>query len=269
MKLSFAISIEPTRFGPMALSTDFWGSVAQLASLGYKGIEIGVRDPAKFDIHQSKELLGKQRLTVPVIGTVQAYLDDNLSFTDRDESVREQAILRVKSHIALAREFNGLVGLGLIRGRLQRNVSTQQAHSWLLDALRKLAVEADSSDVRLAIEPINRYETDLLNTVSEALALINEIDSGNVGILFDTFHSNIEEAHLDESLRSCGTHLFHVHIADSNRLYPGAGHTNFKEVVSTLREINYSGWLSVEVMHRPDMATAAEQAMKFMKPLLG
>ncbi len=268
MKLSFAISAEATSFGPMALASDFGTSVAQLASLGYEGIEVGVRDPAKFDVRNATELFSKQHVLVPAIGTVQAYLDDHLSFTDPDESVRGKAISRVESHIALAREFGALVNLGLVRGRLQKGVSAEQAHAYLLTAYKRLAATAARNDVRLMIEPINRYETDLINTVANALSLINEIGADNIGILFDTFHANIEESHLDESLRSCGARLFHVHIADSNRLYPGAGHTDFAGIVATLRSMSYSGWLSGEMLSRPDLASAARETMRTMKSLL-
>jgi sugar phosphate isomerase/epimerase len=153
----------------------------------------------------------------------------------------------------------------------------------MVDALKTLARDAQTRGVRLAIEPINRYETDWVNDVVGAHALIDEIGAdnapassealnerrGNVGILFDTFHANIEEPNIEASLRACGARLFHVHVAESNRWYPGAGHTNFANIIATLRGIKYAGWVSAEILPKPDVKRAAEETYKTIKPLLG
>ena len=123
-------------------------------------------------------------------------------------------------------------------------------------------------NIRLAIEPINRYETNLINTVADALDVINQVGADNLGVLFDTFHANIEEPNIAVSLRACGSRLFHVHVADSNRWYPGAGHIDFARVIATLREMKYAGWISAEILPKPDIPRAAEQAMRTMKPLV-
>jgi sugar phosphate isomerase/epimerase len=139
---------------------------------------------------------------------------------------------------------------------------------WLVDALKFLAGEADTNGVRLMLEPINRYETNLLNTSGEARALIEETGAHNLGILYDTFHSNIEEPDMDGSIRACGSHLFHVHLADSNRWAPGAGHIDFRSIIRTLRQMEYAGWVSAEILPKPDIAHAQEQTIRTMRPLL-
>ena len=139
----------------------------------------------------------------------------------------------------------------------------------MVDALKMLARDAQAQAIRLAIEPINRYETDWVNDVAGALMLIDEIGMDNVGVIFDTFHANIEEASIKGSLRACGARLFHVHVADSNRWYPGAGHTDFASILATLRELNYAGWVSAEILPKPDLLRAAVETFKTIKPLLG
>ena len=268
MKLSFVISTQPTQFQAVAFDPNFEANVAKLAGFGYDGVELAVREPAKLDVANVKRVLDKHKLQVPAIGTGQAYVEEHLSFTDPDVSVREQAIARVKTHIDLAREFGALVIIGLIRGMVQKNVAPEQAHAWLLEAIRNLAQAAHAKNVRLAIEPINRYETNLLNGVTDALALIEEIGAPNVGVLYDTFHANIEEPRIEIGMMVCRSRLFHVHIADSNRWYPGAGHTDFGRVISTLRAMKYDGWVSAEILPRPNVWTAAEQTIKNFKPLL-
>jgi sugar phosphate isomerase/epimerase len=269
MKLSFVISTQPTKFQAIAFDPDLEGNAAHLASLGYDGIELGVREPDKLDVVDLKQTLAKYHLTVPAIGTGQAFVEEQLSFTDPDAVVRARAIARVKTHIALAAQFNALVIIGLIRGKTWAQITRDQAHAWMADALKTLARDAGAQNVRIAIEPINRYETDWVNDVVGALALIDDIGADNVGILFDTFHANIEEPSIEESLRTCGARLFHVHVADSNRWYPGAGHTNFASILATLREMKYAGWVSAEILPKPDVKRAAEESYKTIKPLLG
>ncbi len=121
--------------------------------------------------------------------------------------------------------------------------------------------------VRLALEPINRYETTLINTVDEGLDLIDRVGADNFGLLLDTFHMNIEEPSIEESIRRAGDRVFHFHVADSNRWYPGAGHLNFRSILSALAEIGYEGFVSGEFLPRPDAETAAREAIVFLRGL--
>ena len=81
--------------------------------------------------------------------------------------------------------------------------------------------------IRLALEPINRYETTLINNAAQGLELIERVGADNFGLLLDTFHMNIEEPSIEDSIRQTGDRIFHFHVADSNRWYPGAGHLDF------------------------------------------
>jgi sugar phosphate isomerase/epimerase len=268
VKLSFVLSTQPTQFAAVAFSPDLEPQLAHLASLGYDGAELAVREPAKLDANAVKQMLAAHHLSVPALGTGQAYVEEHLSFTDPDPAIRARAIERVESHIALAREFDALVILGLIRGKAQPGIAREQTNAWMVDALKSLTQTARAQNVRLVLEPINRYETDLINTAADALDVITQVGADNLGILFDTFHANIEEPRIEVSLRVCGRHLFHVHVADSNRWFPGAGHTDFTRVITTLREMKYTGWVSAEILPKPDVRRAAEQTMRTMKPLL-
>jgi 5-keto-L-gluconate epimerase len=268
MKLSFVVSTQPTRFQAITFDPDFEANVARLAALGYDGVELAVREPAALDLARVKRALNAHKLQVPAIGTGQAYVEEHLSFTDPDAVVRERAVARIESHITLAHELDALVILGLIRGKLQPNVALEATRGWLIDALRQVARAASAQNVRLAIEPINRYETDLVHSVANANDLIDTVGAANVGILFDTFHANIEEPSMEASLRACDARLFHVHLADSNRWAPGAGHTDFARIVATLHEMDYAGWLSAEILPKPDARRAAEQTIETIKPLM-
>lgn len=272
MKLAYVVSTHPTRFQAASFAADFEATFARLAALGYDGVELAVRDPALLDVQAVRRVLDKHHLDVPAIGTGQAFVEEGLSLTHPDQNIRKQALVRFKSQISLARTFDAVVILGLIRGTAgvfgrTPSPSPDQARDGLIDAMRSIARTTGESNVRIAIEPINRYETNLINTVAEALGLIQEVDAGNFGVLFDTFHANIEEPSIEESLYTCGSRLFHVHVADSNRWAPGAGHIDFARIISTLREMNYEGWLSAEILPKPNVKSAQEQAWKAMRAL--
>jgi sugar phosphate isomerase/epimerase len=118
-------------------------------------------------------------------------------------------------------------------------------------------------------ECLNRYETNLCNTVAESLALLDRLETTNVRLLCDLFHMNIEEADIAAALRRAGARVGHVHFADSNRRAAGLGHTDLAAAVTALREIGYGGYLSAEVLALPDAATAAAQTMAAFRQLTG
>ena len=136
------------------------------------------------------------------------------------------------------------------------------------EAMRRCAEAGAPEGVRFAIEPLNRYETDLIHSAAEGLAFLDRVDMENVGLLLDTFHMNIEEPCIPETLRASGDRTFHVHLADSNRWYPGAGHLDFTAVVRSLEELRYDGYLSGEFLPQPDADTAAQRGLATMRPLL-
>jgi len=121
--------------------------------------------------------------------------------------------------------------------------------------------------VRFALEPMNRYETDLIHTAAEGMELIEQVGMDNFGLLLDTFHMNIEEADIGASIRACGDRIFHFHVADSNRWYPGAGHLDFGAILDDLDATGYRGFVSGEFMPVPDSDTAARNAAYFLKAL--
>ncbi len=119
----------------------------------------------------------------------------------------------------------------------------------------------------MVLEPLNRYETPLINTAREALEFLDLVGADNLGLLLDTFHMNIEEPSIEESIRMCGRRIFHFHVADSNRWYPGAGHLDFRAILSTLLATGYQGFVSGEFMAQPEADLAARKAAEFLRGL--
>jgi sugar phosphate isomerase/epimerase len=266
-KLSVVLSTHAASFDAVALKGDFEANVAKIAGWGYDGVELAIRDPRLVDASELERVVGGHGLAVPAIGTGQAWGEEKLSFTSNDASVRQAAIARIKSHIPLAARLHAVVILGLIRGITPPGQTHGRSMEYLVEAIKECAAAATGAGVRFALEPMNRYETDLIHTVAEGLELVERIGGGNLGLLLDTFHMNIEEPVVEDSIRACGDRIFHFHVADSNRWYPGAGHLDFKVILETLAATGYRGFVSGEFRPLPDADTAAERSIAYLRRL--
>jgi len=266
MKLSLVVSVDETAFDAVAVRGSWTDGIRMAADLGYDGVELAVRDPAQINANAVARTLRDARLHVPAIGTGQAYLKDGLSLSHDDEGIRARAIERMETHVRLAAQFGSMVIVGLLRGRIRGDRAATDAR--LDGALRRLLPIAVRERVPILFEPINRYETDYLGTIDDVLTVIRRHSSPALGVLADTFHMNIEEMSLEAALRLAGGRLRHIHAADSNRWAPGWGHLDFSSIVRTLREVGYDGYLSAEILPRPDPLSAARQAATFLRPLV-
>jgi sugar phosphate isomerase/epimerase len=257
MKLAIVLSTHAAQFQAVAFKGDFEANVARIASYGYDGVELAIRDPKLVNAGE-----------LEAVGTGQAWGEEGLSFTSDDPEVRRAAIERVKSHVPLAQRFGATIILGLIRGITPSGQTHEQSMAYLVEALQECSAVAATEGVRFALEPLNRYETDLIHTVEEGLALIHRVGAENFGLLLDTFHMNIEEPSIEASIHACGDRIFHFHVADSNRWHPGAGHLDFASVLSALRGTGYGGYVSGEFMPIPDADTGARRAIEHLRPMM-
>ena len=268
MKLSIVLSTHVAQFNAVTFKGDFEANIAKIARWGYNGVELAVRDPALVDGEALERAVKAHGLAVPAIGTGQAWGEERLSFTSSDPAVRRAAIERIQAHIPLAQRFGALIIIGLIRGVTPPGQTQAQSLDYLVAALNECTAQADIHGVRLAVEPLNRYETDLIPNVDEGLRLLERVGAGNLGLLLDTFHMNIEEPAIEASIRRCGEHIFHFHVADSNRWHPGAGHLDFRAILHALDETGYQGWVSGEFMPLPDADTAAQRGISHLHTVL-
>jgi len=267
MKLSIVLSTQSARFEAVAFKGDLETNITRIAGWGYDGVELAIRDPRLVDAEAMEQVVTDHRLEVPAIGTGQAWGEEKLSFTSADPAVRKTAVERIQSHIPLANRFNAIIILGLIRGITPQGQTHEKSLSYLVENLRECAEAGAAQGVRFALEPINRYETDLIHTVSEGLDLLEQVGADNLGLLLDTFHMNIEEPGIEQSIQLCGKRIFHFHMADSNRWYPGAGHLNFRSILEALDETGYQGWVSGEFLPNPDPSTAAMEGITHLRQL--
>ena len=268
MKTSIVLSTHAASFSAVAYRGDFEANVGRIAALGYDGVELAVRDPDLVDVGLVQETLARHGLPVPAIGTGQAFSEEGLSLTDPDVGIRKRAVERIRRQVDLARLVGAAVIIGLIRGRVQPGVSREQAMDWAEKGLAECVEYGSRQGVRLALEPINRYETDLIVNVSEGLTLISRIGADNLGLLVDTFHMNIEEPSIEDSIRAAGASILHCHVADSNRWHAGAGHLDFASILSALEEAGYRGYLSAEVLPLPNPDECARRNIEHLRHVL-
>ena len=263
MKAAITISlVEQARGGPFV----FWDNLAngceQAAALGFDAVEIFAPSAEAIDRKALHEMLARHKLKVAAMGSGAGWLIHKWHLCHAVAGVRQQAREFIGKIVELAGEFGAPAIIGSMQGRVEGAVSRQQALEWLREALNDLGEQAARHQQTLLFEPLNRYETNVLNRLGDTAAFLETLKIKNVKILADLFHMNIEETSIAGALRATANHLGHVHFADSNRRAIDLGHTEMKPVMEALRETGYAGYLSAEVLPLPDSEAAAKQTIK-------
>lgn len=225
---------------------------------GFDGVEIARFEFESFpaeDVRKAAESAGLQTVFCSA-------LTGELNLVSEDAAVRERAIAFVRRGIEVAAEIGAdtFVGpycgpVGYLPGRRR----TQDEWKRAVEGLQSLGPALDANGVTLALEPLNRFETYVLNTVEDAVRLCDQVGHDRVGILFDTFHANIEEKKIGRALSACGRHLKHVHTCENDRGIPGSGHVEWTDVFTALQSLNYDRWVVIESFGAriPEIAAAA------------
>jgi D-psicose/D-tagatose/L-ribulose 3-epimerase len=166
-----------------------------------------------------------------------------------DASIRARAIAHLKGLIQATAE----AGAGILAGPMYSPVGylpgrrrTADEWKYAVDGLQQLGDTLAANRVTLAVEPLNRFETYFLNTAADAVLLCDQVSHPNIGILFDTFHANIEEKDIAAGIRTVRKHLRHMHTCENDRGIPGSGHVEWAAVFQALRDVRYDGYLTIE-----------------------
>lgn len=268
MKLSVAIADDKAGASAFVVWRGFAQSMRKAAEYGYHGVELALRTKEDVDTAALRALLKEHRLEVSCISTGQVFADLNLYLTCADAAKRAEAVAVMQGLVELAGEFGGMVNLGRARGFIAEGQTPQQATDIFLDSLGKILPLAQKLGVCVIIEPVNRYEINFINSVEDCARLLQGVASSHVGIMPDVFHMNIEDANIGRALYDNIDRVKYVHLADSNRLAPGWGHLDFDEVFGALKRGGYNGWVSIEILPKPDPDTAAKQAAQYILPMV-
>ena len=269
MKISICVSPDAPPHVFVPLRGDLRGILHKAAEFGYDAVELHVYDLAPPEVRQVQSLLATHGLGVSAVCNGWVYRGRTESFTSPEEGARVFALERLKREIDLAHGFETQAVVGLIKGNLSQDPALRvQQQTWASDLIRRADDYAGQKSVTLVWEPLNRYETNFINRVDEAVALFQRLGLKHSGIHLDTFHMNIEEPSLEVAVRMASPYLAYVHFPDSNRWYPGAGHLDLPSVIRALREVSYDGYLTMEMLPLPDPETAVRRALENTRRLL-
>ncbi|WP_329959006.1 sugar phosphate isomerase/epimerase family protein [Aquirufa ecclesiirivi] len=261
MQSCVTIALVPQiKSGPWIFWEDLEASMAQASKLGFDAIELFTADATSIDQGQLEELLSKYALKLAAVGSGAGKVIHGLTLTDPNPDIRAQAIQFIQSMMDFGAYFGAVTIIGSMQGNALPD-RREESLAYLQEALEYLGNHAERIGVPLIYEPLNRYETNLFNTLGAARVFLEGLSSQHIRLLADLFHMNIEEVDIAQSIRENGPWIGHVHLADSNRRPMGMGHTSMKEIADALKQVDYQGAISAEAFPWPNPLEAAKQTM--------
>jgi len=240
--------------------------VGKAAAMGFDAFTMPVEDPELIDIEGMRAALGEYPLRLHVSGAYGPSRD----LTHEDPRVRRQSLEYIQRTLAICEQLGArlLVGPAYSAvGKRRKIPSEQRRREWDLavEGLSMAGRMAADHGVTLAIEPLNRFETDLINTAEQVKRLVRQINLPSMRIHLDTFHMNIEEKSVYDAITLAGSDLAYVDASESDRGTPGSGQVAWNEVARALRDIGYRGDCVIESF-TPD-CTAIADAAAIWRPL--
>lgn len=228
-------------------------TIARLAKSGYDAIEIS-GEPERYDTKHVRTLLSDAGLTC--WGAVTLMLADR-DLLAKDEAQRAASVKYVKDTITMVKELGGqeVTIVPSTVGKIKPQGTPEQEWQWAVESLKQCYEHGQKAGVKLALEPLNRFETYFLNRHDQALALAEAVGP-DCGICLDVFHLNIEEANMYDAIRKSKGRLNDFHVADNNRMACGLGACDWGRIIGTLKEIGYDGALTVEFVAPVDRTPA-------------
>lgn len=228
-------------------------TIRRLAKYGYESIEIG-GEPDKYNTKELRATLKENGIRC--WGSI-SLMFTGLDLIQADEKGRANTVDYLKKCVTMVKELDGEV-MSIVPsevGKVHAQADEETEWNWAVEGLREVYTHAQNEGVRVAVEPLNRFETNFLNRHDQAL-LLAEAVGPDCGVCLDAFHMNIEEANFRQALLKTGDKLFDFHVADNNRMACGQGALNWRDIVGTLKEIGYDGALTVEFVAPLDRTPA-------------
>lgn len=256
--------------------------IPRVASLGFSAVELPLEDPALLEARRIAALAKDHDLKVSACGVFGPGRD----LTNADARVREAT----QDYIKTSLDFAAEVGAPMLCGPLYAEVGkrrqlpeAERRAEWQLavEGVQQACEAAAARGLRIAIEPLNRFETDLVHTAADAVRMANDVDHPAVGVMIDSFHMTIEEDNLEQAVLAAGQHLIHVQVSENQRGIPGTGLTDWASLARGLRSIDYRGMVVIESFtpdnrdlagavciwkrRAPDQDTFAREGLRFLQ----
>ncbi len=248
--------------GPWIFWYDLEKSMEKAAHLGFDAIELFTADAQVISIERMENLLKYYGLKLAAVGTGAGKVIRGWTLTHPEASIRRKSVEFIAEMMDFGACFNAPAIIGSMQGSHTIGIEEYESMGWLSEGLNQLNEKAGKLGTKLIYEPLNRYETNIINTLGTAAAFLEKQGLTHVRLLADLFHMNIEETNITASISEHISQIGHVHFADSNRQPAGLGHTHFEPIANVLKTGGYSGYVSAEALPLPDPDSAAEQTIK-------
>lgn len=252
-------------------------------SFGFDFIEIPLVDPSLVTPESLKKRLQQAKIDY----CVSTCLNNETDLSSYDKNIRKKGINHLKKCIEVTSEIGARLLCGPIYCAFGKKVGrpgNSEEWKFVADSLSEIAKFAQRYKVDLGLEPLNRYEEYLINTVEQAKRLIKDIEEPNVKIQLDTFHMHIEEKNQYNAIKEAGDLLCHIHLCENDRGIPGTGQCDWEGIFKALSEINYKGSCAIEGFFAsipeiaaatcvwrdlaPDPDTLVREGLKFLKNMV-
>ncbi len=268
-------------------STKEFDLIPKVKQMGFDVLEVALDDASIIDAELLRKMAHDNGLSVTVCGAFGPTRD----ISNEDPAIRRNGADYIKESIRFAEKVGGALFSGPIysavgKTRLVSDEQKKREWVWCVENLRELGKVASDAGVTVGVEPLNRFESDMINLTEQAVTLVREVDSPAYKIHIDTFHANIEEKSIPDAIRSVGKGLLgHFHACENDRGIPGSGHQDWNGIRDALRDIEYDGAVVIESFTpgaveiakaasiwrplAPSQDELASQGARFLRALLG
>ena len=252
---------------PLLLQGTVEENLIKAGALGFDAIEIHTRETVDWNLNRIKHVMETTGVRIAQIVTGKLNTEGHCSLTSDRPYVTEACLKGMKSYIDLAGALSADIVLGWIRGNVPPGCDSGKYRNRLAKNLRILSAYGAERGVKINIEVINHYETNLFNTSEELADFLTEYDLQNCFIHLDSYHMMLEETDFRKAIRTAGNRLGYFHVADSTRWYPGSGNLDLSAIMDALKEIEYDGYVTIECFRHGDGEATAEKGLEYLKQI--
>lgn len=219
----------------------------KIAQLGFDVVEIAVEDPALIDVKKVKEALNQYGLQTVICGA----FGNSRDLTNESKDVQQNGLSYIEACLDMCAElgvsfFAGPMYSAVGKARMLKPEQRKAEWDLAVHNLLKVCDMAGSRDLKIALEPLNRFESDLVNTANDVMRMVKDINHPAANVILDSFHMSIEERDVEQAIRAVGDKLIHVQVSENYRGAPGSGQTPWDAYKRGLEAINYKGIVSIE-----------------------
>lgn len=265
MKLCYAIP----QLDDMSLE-ELEAYLAELSGLGYKGIEPALGYTENIDTESLKALLLKYGMELVAVRSGGILSKENVRLSSPEPEVRKRAVELLKRQVDMLHSTGGKLVVGGIQGKILPGENREAAEKWITEGFRELGAYAADKDIEILFEPITRYEMNYHNSTLECMGFLDRVNktlSKKIAIVFDVFHSMMEDASIPAALITAKDMVKHIHLSDTNRCEPGSGSMDYAEIIRVLDALGYDGYLSIEVWPKVSHLQAAQITANYLNTI--